>query len=295
VPLASKIAILELIIQLVKQLTPPILFSLARKIIVRKKGTPYLNHSGLQEFRSYEDALLHCSSKGYENSEVVSVVLDKTLAFDKRFEKNSTLDYGSTRIISALGLSTAAGSIRVLDFGGACGHHFDIATRAFAGKLDLKWNVVETTAMANIAGVRRDPKLKFFDDIQAAQDDLGTVDLVFSSGTLHCCHDPLAILKDLINVNPKYIFITRTALIEQKESVVIIQKSSLSSNGPGPLNSETKDAEIYYPNVLVCRESFEEALTERYEIKFKVVEDVAVFRAREEAVNLHGYFCVRRD
>jgi putative methyltransferase (TIGR04325 family) len=276
----------ELIIQIIRQLTPPILFNIPKR---------FFRKSGMEEFESYDDALIKCSSMGYENSDVVEVVFEKTLAFNTKFESDSVFDLSTMRVMSALGLSGRVGSLKVIDFGGASGHHFDIAVKAYENRLDLRWNVVETTAMVNLARKRKSKNLNFFDNIMEAQIDLGQVDLVFSSGTLHCCPDPLSLLKELVNVNAKYIFITRTALAEREYSTVVVQKSYLSTNGPGPLQPGVSDAPVYYPVVVVSKKSFEDVLSERYDIKFGIVEEAAIYRVKAGSINLYGYYCIRRD
>jgi len=159
----------------------------------------------------------------------------------------------------------------------------------------LKWNVVETTAMANEAQRIVNNNLKFFDNITDATKDLGLVDLVFTSGTLHCCPEPLFFLQELINVKAKYLFITRTSFTDSSEQIANIQKSYLSTNGPGPLPAGFEDKAVYYPNVFVPKQQVEEMLSEHYHIQFKIIEDKAAYRVGNKEINMYGYFCIRKN
>ncbi len=294
----SKFVRAELVIQIVKQLTPPILLRLAKTLVRRESRfirNSLMRPSYLVQFKTYDEAMLHCSNKGYENSAIVKVVFDKTIQANARLKSNQVFDFSSMRVISALGLSKSDGSLKVIDFGGASGHHFDIAEKAYEDKLDLKWHVVETTAMANFARKRANNRLRFYDNVIEAQRDFGTVDLVFSSGTLHYCPDPISLLKELVSINAKFIFITRTALAESEDSIVVIHKSFLSTNGPGPLEQGISDSAIYYPTVFVPKQSFEDILAEKYDVKFRIVEEAAVYKVKNGAINHYGYFCIRKD
>jgi len=293
------VTLLEVCIQVIRQCTPPIFFGLAKNLVFQiGERTPFLSKRYLhrREYKSYENAMLQCSNSGYENSDLVNVVFDKTTSFKKRIENQCQFDASALRVIAAVGLSVKSKSLKVLDFGGASGHHFFIASKAFGDAIDLKWNVVETTAMARKAKEISNEKLNFFDSIKQAKKDFGVVDLVFSSGTLHCCPNPISFLEELINVKAKFIFITRTALIEQEETVVQIHRSTLANNGPGPLKPGIKNATIHYPNVFISRRSFEDKISESYDIKFSILEEEAPVSIRlKSPVNHYGYFCARKD
>jgi putative methyltransferase (TIGR04325 family) len=155
--------------------------------------------------------------------------------------------------------------------------------------------VVETAAMAKagrelLAG----SELNFFDSIEDARRDLGRVDLVFSSGALQYCPQPLDFLKSLLAVRAPSLFITRTALAEGQIQRVGVQHSMLSWNGPGALPNGYQDREIAYPIVCESRSRIEGMLGEAYDIRFRIREDVAAFAIGDQKMDMHGYFCTLR-
>jgi putative methyltransferase (TIGR04325 family) len=292
----STLALIEACLQLIRMLTPPIIVQLAKGIVLqsRKRTKFFPGKSNVSEFKTYEDAMKHCSSKGYENKQLVQVIVDKTLATKAEIERKSVFELSQIRVVSAVGLAAKADRLNVIDFGGAAGHHFFVAAKALGERVKLNWRVVETPALAIEAERISNENLSFFDSIEEANKDLGIVDLVFSSGTLQCCPDPLKSLDEILKIRAKYLFITRTALLEQEGRVVRIQKSFLSTNGPGSLKSGVKDAPIYYPNVLVSKKDLEDRLLEDYEIKFSLTEGDG-YSLGNKTVSMYGFFCVLRD
>lgn len=187
-------------------------------------------------------------------------------------------------------------TLRVLDFGGGGGSHYSIVRAALGADRDIRWNVVETTAMAKVAGEKlAGGGLKFFDDIQKAAEDLGHVDLVFTSGALQYTPDPLAFLSSLLAVGADHVFITRTALSDGVDQIVSVQNSWLSSNGPGALPDGFKNHEIRYPVTFASRSKALKMLEEAYTVRFSIDEDRAAYSVLEQSFNMYGYFCDLRS
>lgn len=268
---------------LIEQLTPPLLLQL------------FKHFTAPPAYKTYEEALKHCPKEAYEDEDIVKVVVEKNIIYQQKLQTDSVFDLGTLRILIALGLSQKGSSLNVIDFGGGGGHHYTVASYAFGEKDSLKWNVVETTAMANEAKRIANNNLKFFDNIADAIKDLGLVDLVFTSGTLHCCSKPLFFLKELINIKAKYLFITRTSFSDSSEQVASVQKSYLSTNGPGPLPAGFHDKAVYYPNVFVPKQEVEKLLSEYYQIQFTIIEDKAAYRVGSKEMDMIGYFCIRKN
>ena len=121
------------------------------------------------------------------------------------------------------------------------------------------------------------------------------MDVVFTSGALHCCPDPLSFLNQLLSVEAKYLFITRTSFSEGNKVLVNVQESLLSSNGPGPLPKKFVDKAVFYPNVFVPKSEVERLISEKYTIRFKILEDRAAYQVGGKSIDMFGYFCVRKD
>ena len=113
--------------------------------------------------------------EGYEEPELVDVILQKTKAYEPKDD-----------------WPEMAGVSSVLDFGGGCGVHYKQARSPI-----IRWAVVETPAMVERASKLGTDKLKFFTSIAAAADWLGSIDTVYSSGALQYAPDPEHIVGQL--------------------------------------------------------------------------------------------------
>src|SRR5262245_53127143 len=173
-------------------------------------------------FLSYEQAKDSCGADGYLAKDVVDVVVKKNEIYRQRVSSSRTMGWESVRTIVGVGaIDPQPTALRVLDFGGGGGLHFSIVRAVFGAEKDIKWNVVETEAMASAANPRlASGGLKFLSDIDDGVADLGEVDLVFTSGALQYTPDPLAFLEKLIAVKARHLFVTRTAFNDEDETIV---------------------------------------------------------------------------
>ena len=272
--------------KILKQLAPPALVSLIQKL-QKPKETKL-------RFTTFEEAALRCQSNAYQNDETVKVVVEKNILFNQKLNQEPIFDLGSLRTLIALGASRTSNKLNVIDFGGGGGYHYTLSNIVLGPKNDIRWNVVETTAMSKEAKRLESEKLKFFDNIADAKNSLGNVDLVFTSSALQYCPNPLKFLQDLIEINAPHLFITRTPFLKGSNEIITIQASKLSGNGPGPLPKGFIDRTITYPITYVSREAVEEMLKEKYDIRFMTDEGEGVFGVNGEIVTMNGYFCVRK-
>ncbi len=272
--------------EILQQLIPPLFL----KVFKQSKAPPY------KAYKSYKEALKDCPKEAYEDTDIVKVVVEKNIVLKKEIAKNKIFDLGALRTLIGVALAASDKKIlRVIDFGGGGGYHYTITKTALSADITLLWNVVETAAMAKEARRMSNDELKFFDNIEGAQENLGEVDFVFTSGALHCCQEPLVFLRKLINIKAKYLFITRTSFINSEEEIANIQESYLSTNGPGPLPVGFTDKPVYYPNVFISKKKVEEMLCELYQIKFKILEDKAAYKVGDKEIDMYGYYCVIKN
>jgi putative methyltransferase (TIGR04325 family) len=248
----------------------------------------------VKSYKSFDEALKHCQKSGYENRDIVEVVAQKNAILRAQMKNNQFLDSVYLRAVTGVALALEVNKLRVIDFGGGGGSHYTIARSVLDPKIKLRWNVVETNAMVEAANYLRNDELNFFNDIQSAVDDLESVDLVLTSGTLHCTKNPYDFLQKLIAVEAQYLFITRTSFNDGSETLINVQKSLLSDNGPGPLPSGFVDKVVFYPNVFIPLAQVETALRSTYNIKFKSLEDKDVYRIGNISINMYGYFCEKK-
>ena len=222
-------------------------------------------------------------------------MVDKNLRLFSDISSNPVFGLEAFRTLAAIGLSAQGSNLNVIDFGGGAGYHYKLAKIAFGSERTIKWHVVETPEMISEALRIKEVDLRFYDDIGDAKNDFMKVDLVFSSSALQYCPDPLYYLKELVKINAKYLFITRTPFVDSTENIISIQKSNLSSNGPGPLPEGVKDKCVFYPITYVSRSAVEDILSQNYEIKFMTDEGSGVFNIKGSTINMNGYFCMRKD
>lgn len=180
-----------------------------------------------------------------------------------------------------------------LDFGGAAGAHYLLAKDLFGDRVSFQWNVVETSVLAGLAARRMaGDELRFFSDLGAAA--ASPPDLLISSGTLQYMPDPIEQLKVLTAVGAGHIFLTRLALADVPlEKRVIVQKTTLSRNGPGKLPPGFVDEPVSYPATFVDRQEFERVLSENYKIELVFLEDRGTFTIGKEPVSMYGYLASR--
>jgi putative methyltransferase (TIGR04325 family) len=269
--------------RLIKSLSPPILLRFYRRF----KG---LNS---KFFSTYEEAKANCKSS-YEDSELIDLVVQKNLNFKKCIQAGNSLEVGDFKILAGVGAVASSGSLKVLDFGGGGGYHYFIAKKFLGEKFRFDWRIVETKSLVEIASqVIADDELKFFTNIENA--GMTNLDLVFTSGALQYMPDPLKTLSDLLALNSRYIFITRTPLSAENGKKITIQKTKLYLNGPGPVpNSiQYKNRKIMYPITYVSQDSFEDLLKTKYQIRFKIDEGHESFFAGTKKFAMTGYFCER--
>jgi putative methyltransferase (TIGR04325 family) len=269
---------------LIKQIIPPIIIN-----VVRKKIQTTI------EYPTFEAAELACQNITYENSELIEVVVDKNLNYRKRLESNPVFDLPSLRTLIALGAIQSGSSLNVLDFGGGGGYHYTIAKTALDPSKAINWCVVETSTMSHCAQRLADGSLRFFPDISSARDSFDEFDLVFTSSALQYCPNPLSFLRELVDLDAPYLFITRTPFLESDKTIITTQVSSLQSNGPGPLPSKYIDRKIKYPLTYVSRRIVEEIITDKYDIRFRIDENDGGFSFGSEQISTMGYLCVRRS
>jgi putative methyltransferase (TIGR04325 family) len=132
----------------------------------------------------------------------------------------------------------------VLDFGGGCGfHYFRVAA---AMRVPLRWAIVETSTMAQRAEQLSRGRFEVFNEVKAAADALGRVDLVHASSSIQYVPEPLAILKSLAALRARYLAVLRLPAWGRPQ-LVGLQTSALSENGIGPMPPNVADRQIVYP------------------------------------------------
>lgn len=269
--------------EVIRLLIPPLILK-----VLRRKSRAQI------EFDDYSAARKAALGGAYEDFQLVSAVVDKNQIFKETLQSNLSLDLTSLRTLIPLASMQINEHLKVIDFGGGGGMHYFIARAVLDPSIPIRWNIVETKRMVELAQKNSDTELKFFEDLHIAHSELGNVDLIFTSSTLQYCTNPLEILGKLLDLDAKYLFITRTPFLEESKQIVTIQTSRLSDNGPGPLPKGYKDRFVSYPITYIDRVSVERMIGEKYNIRFKIDEGNSGFWFKNQQVSMTGYFCVKK-
>lgn len=263
---------------------PPVLTMILKRITISKLQSNI--------FSSYNEAIIACPN-GYNDDYLSNVVFEKTISLrDKIYMESKSMkpDYITCMLLILTMLAQEKESLKIVDFGGACGSYYFIAKHFMPNGFKLKWHVVETPAMVSKGKKLEDNELKFYTDLAKATNAFQGADLLFSSSSLPYVPDPRITIDDILHSGPRYIFLTRLPLIEhQQENIITIQTSKYSENGPGPLPEGLRDGFISYPITLISKEMLESRIRERYNILFRF-EAGAMHNFRGIIINEFGYF-----
>jgi len=214
----------------IRDFVPPIAMTVGRKLFSR---------SGRKQYATYGETLANCTERGYENVDIVNVVLKKTTQYrDSVFHKGEPLHLSTTSAYSLCSLlaSIESREINVIDFGGACGAHYFLARAVLSSSCKLRWLVVETPEMAQRAqAVLSTDELSFLSNLSDAADSMKRIDLLHTSGTLQCVNNPCEYLSTLVSMRASHILFNRLGLTNGSHDVITIHESWLSWNGPGAI------------------------------------------------------------
>lgn len=260
---------------------PPILNGVIRKIWKKERL-----------YASYEEALALCND-AYENSGLVQVVYEKTRRYRDRLATESplVLDTVSINTYSGFNLVNTNSELNVIDYGGACGAHYFLIRRLFNTQIRFRWHVVETPAMADAGKNLENDELKFFDNLESAVSEMNDIDILFSSGALQYVAEPYEVLKSFINTKAKNIFLNRLSLTSLDKEIIMIQKSLLSKNGPGPMPEYLSDGIVRYPVTIPRKKRIEDILQSKYSVRILFADKKDLHSSNSTWIDALGYFC----
>lgn len=262
-----------------RDFVPPIATSALRRL---RSG------SGVKQYADYAQALNDCTEHGYENADIVNVVVEKTKRYRDNLASNTTpVQLNATSAYSLCSLLAASGQyeINVLDFGGAAGAHYFLTRAVLASACSLNWIVVETPAMAEKASqVLSSDELSFSSDLVEAASSLKRIDLLHTSGTLQCVDTPYDYLRKIISMSANHILFNRLGLTKGNHEVITIHESWLSWNGPGSMPNGIADRKVRYPFVFPRESVFMETLSGNYDTIMTFDDSSGVFPVNDEPI-----------
>lgn len=216
-------------------------------------------------FATYAEAA-RSRGQDYQDEELAQIVLNKTrhLVQDASFQHIAE----HQAVATVLAVTTASAlaprgdrPLRVLDFGGALGTSYHFIKERLPG--NYAWAVVETPMFVKAGREFETDELRFFETIEEATAWLGEIDLIYTSSAVQYMPDPLATLDLFLAANPRCVALLRSAFSEN-DQVVVLQRSRLRDNGPGPLPAGVRDRPVYYPRTYAPIEGLREKFASNY-------------------------------
>ncbi len=212
---------------ILKQVTPPVILSLAKKFYYRYSSTGY----GLTgNYSSWEQAV--AESSGYDAQSILEktkLALLKVKDQQAVYERDSVLfdevDYSWSLLAGLMWVAARhGGKLNVLDFGGSLGSTYYQNRKFLAALSQVRWNIVEQLHYVETGkACFEDNSLRFYPTIPACLSE-SRPDIILLSGVLQYLKSPYSILKQVMEIPADLILIDRTPFWSGKEDRVFIQR-----------------------------------------------------------------------
>jgi len=222
------------------------------------------------------------TDSGYNNLVLNESIVKKTIVFSK-LKSTNEYDINFQRTLDFLKFIKKKKLRNIVDFGGGAGYHYFIAKMKLP-YFNFKWLVIENRTMVKLCNKKLNYKnLFFFNSLNIIK----KIDVFFSSCAINYTKDPIKTIKSIIKLNAKYLYFTRTPLVEN-QSLAFKQISLLSDNGPCKINNE-KEILIEYENKIVSRQSFESMFKNKFVIIDKYIDQKKAFFYKKEFFDTYTY------
>lgn len=166
------------------------------------------------EYNTWSEAQIN--SKGYEDDKILQKVLKATKIIvdaDKGFERDGVIfrydDYSYQLMTLIAFCAMYKEKITIADFGGSGGSLFWKNRKLLAEiNKDVEWNVIEQKHFVDCfrKEICKDTKIKFlysFSDLE------NSPEIIIFSGVLQYLYEYKKVIKEALELNPKYIFVDR--------------------------------------------------------------------------------------
>lgn len=273
---------------MIRKILPPIILELLKRL-----RAYFFDRT----FDSFEEALIYTKLFGYENPLLVEFLYQKTINFRDKLHNENGFRFDTSFINTLIAFSgiNYSNTIQVVDYGGSFGYHYFIMRKIFPKNIKIFWNVIETPSICNKAELLQTDELLFFKSIQDYNNSRSTekVDLVLLSSSLQFLKNPLEVLGDLIDIDSKHIFITRTPFNKENRNIISVQTSKMQFNGPGKLNHSSSNMKIKYPIHFISREVVESYFN-GYDLIYSVEEDAGGYFHKNANLIVMSYLYTKK-
>tara|TARA_B110000971_G_C20034318_1_gene513290 strand:+ start:2808 stop:3626 length:819 start_codon:yes stop_codon:yes gene_type:complete len=191
-------------------------------------------------YKTWKAAQAAC--QGYDNADILAGVLEANLkvkrgeaAFERDGVVFQTLALNHP-VLKQMKAAARGADLHVLDFGGSLGSTYFQHQKALAFLQVLSWHIVEQAHFVAAGRAHlEDANLKFFETIAEACAEQKP-DLILLSSVLQYLQNPLAVLRELGEVQAPFLCIDRTPFVRTGESRIMVQRVPKSINeGSYPL------------------------------------------------------------
>jgi putative methyltransferase (TIGR04325 family) len=242
-----------------------------------KSAASRLLTPSLKTYSSFVEAQ-KASGMGYEDSELVEAIVSKTI--QNRHLLHETPDFNNSSLSSLTALLFCFqefDSVNVIDLGGSTGLQYHIIRELITEKKKINWHVVESAALVDkCKALFSTEELHFSDSLKTVINALKEIHLIHCSGVIQYLPDPYETLKTIAESNSLYLNFARMCFSKKETEIIVLQQTSLSANGFGPLPSSFKDRVLLYPQTSIQKPKFFEMLHAHYKTLFSFQDDSGV-------------------
>lgn len=228
----AKIAVKSTMRSVLRQVTPPIFVTLARKAQQTASKIRVLQDNYFAgDFGSWAEAAA-AAGQGWAAPEILKKVRVSALKVKRgeaAFERDSIavpsreVNWPFLTCIYMAALHSHVGRFHLLDFGGSLGSRYFQHRAELSEIPGLQWSIVEQPHFVD-CGRRefQDDVLQFFETIRDAA-QRAPVDLVMFSGSLQCIPDPFRALENAVDTGAPYLLLDRLPIIDGDRDLITIQ------------------------------------------------------------------------
>lgn len=252
-----------------RDFVPPVVVSAARSL----RPPP-----GNATFASFEDAERACGPQSYDDRGLLESLRVKTERHRAECAARPPVLWpGEALLLAAIGLLSADRPVRVLDHGGSLGRHYFSLRTALPSTTRLRWAVAERASHVPHAASLVSDELSVHGSVEDASAAIGgQPDVVFTSGALQCCADPVAALRELAALGGRYLVLARVGLERGERAVYVVNASRISQHGWSGLPDGMADREIRHPLAYPPERAFESELAQRYRVRARLRDESGV-------------------
>lgn len=207
---------MEVVRNSVKSLTPPLIWNLLRKNLLRNKAHQHVTFK--YGFKSWDDA-----SRELQNTYADESIIEKVRTAALRvksgeypYERDGVLfdrvvpNWQLNSLVFMHLQQSHSSSLQILDFGGGLGTtYYQFKNSAITDNLEINWVVVEQENFTRVGQNEfSTSELSFLENLESCNFDQQFIAIAL--GVLQYLKDPFHYLQQIVDLNPEYIFIDST-------------------------------------------------------------------------------------